>query len=385
MNKRRVFLKIAGSTAVITAATGVGVGAFVTTRTPKTALQPWGNAGSHYPDPMQKALSYAILAPNPHNRQPWIVELKSPTEAILTCDLKRLLPETDPFGRQIIIGLGCFLELFSIASIHDGYRAQINLFPEGEPGEFLNEKPIAHLALVKDSQVTADPLFAQALNRRTNRNPYDTTQSIMERHLDDITNAANDSVYINGVVKGKLLHSLRDITRDALRDEILDPEAFGESIELMRIGRSEIDANPDGISLGGAFLEGLNIMGILNRKELSDPASDSFQIGLDMADDQAMTSMGFVWINTQGNSRNEQIAAGRNYLRVALSVTRLGLSMQPMSQALQEYTAMKPHYEKAHLMLTDGPEERVQMLARLGYSKTVAPSPRWALPTRISG
>ena len=56
---------------------------------------------------------------------------------------------------------------------------------------------------------------------------------------------------------------LRELTREALRDEILNPKAYQESVELMRIGRAEIETNPDGISLGGAFLEALNLVGVL--------------------------------------------------------------------------------------------------------------------------
>jgi hypothetical protein len=380
---RRKFLKIVGSTGVIVAATGAGIGTFISTRTPKTALLPWEQADSQYTDPMRKALSYAILAPNPHNRQPWMVDLLSSTEAMLTCDLQRLLPDTDPFSRQIIIGLGCFLELFAQAASYSGYRAQITLFPEGEPGEQLNEKPIARLTLIEDSQIAPDPLFVHVLNRRTNRNPYDMARSITQNDLTEITAVAGSSVTAGGVVQGKQLQDLRNLTRDALRDEILDPQAFQESVDLMRIGRAEIEANPDGISLGGAFLETLSLVGVLDRKQLADPNSSAFQVGLDMVDDQALTSMGFVWINTRSNGRREQIAAGRSYLRVALRVTNLGLAMQPMSQALQEYPAMQPYYKKIHSMLTDGTEERVQMLARLGYAAKIAPSPRWALSTRI--
>jgi hypothetical protein len=380
---RRKFLKIVGSTGVIVAATGAGIGTFISTRTPKTALLPWEQADSQYTDPMRKALSYAILAPNPHNRQPWMVDLLSSTEAMLTCDLQRLLPDTDPFSRQIIIGLGCFLELFAQAASYSGYRAQITLFPEGEPGEQLNEKPIARLTLIEDSQIAPDPLFVHVLNRRTNRNPYDMARSITQNDLTEITAVAGSSVTAGGVVQGKQLQDLRNLTRDALRDEILDPQAFQESVDLMRIGRAEIEANPDGISLGGAFLETLSLVGVLDRKQLADPNSSAFQVGLDMVDDQALTSMGFVWINTRSNGRREQIVAGRSYLRVALRVTNLGLAMQPMSQALQEYPAMQPYYKKIHSMLTDGTEERVQMLARLGYAAKIAPSPRWALSTRI--
>jgi len=381
MNRRK-FLRIAGSAGVIFAATGAGIGAFVTTRNPEAAQLPWAKAGSQYADPMRSALSYAILAPNPHNRQPWVVDLQSSTEALLTCDLQRLLPATDPFSRQIIIGLGCFLELFAQAASHNGYRAEIVLFPKGEPGDQLTAMPVAKLRLIEDPQILPDPLFAHALHRRTNRNRYDTARSISQSDLTKITSVTEPSVSTVGVVQGPQLQDLRDLTREALRNEILDPKAYQESIELMRIGRAEIEENPDGISLGGAFLETLSLVGVLNRKELADPNSSAFQFGLDMADDQALSSMGFVWINTNGNSRREQISAGRNYLRVALRVTGLGLSMQPMSQALQEYTAMQPHYQKVHSMLAKNPGERVQMLARLGYADMTAPSPRWALSTR---
>ena len=42
-----------------------GGGTFALTRTPSAALAPWQEAGSGYQDPRMRALSYAILAPNP--------------------------------------------------------------------------------------------------------------------------------------------------------------------------------------------------------------------------------------------------------------------------------------------------------------------------------
>lgn len=377
---RRNFLRIAGTGAVIVAATGT---AFVTTRAPEKALQPWRQTTSLYNDPMRMALSHAILAPNPHNRQPWQVELISDTEAVLSCDLERLLPDTDPYSRQIVIGLGCFLELFELAAREAGYRASISLFPQGEPGEVLNQKPVAHLKLDKDAGIKKDPLFQQVLQRRTNRNPYDTTRRITSVDMKAITAVVGSDVTAGEVSRGDRLQKLRELTRNALRDEILDPVAFGESIDLMRIGRREIEASPDGISIGGAFLEALALAGLLSREQMADPKSQSFQIGLDMADEQALTSMGFLWINTPGNQRRQQIAAGRAYLRMAFKVSALGLSMQPMSQALQEYQAMQSHYRQAHQMLTSSPDERIQMLARVGYAEAVGPAPRWALNTRI--
>lgn len=47
-------------------------------------------------------LGYAILAPHSHNLLSWLVDLGAPDEILLRCDLMRLLPETDPYSRQII-------------------------------------------------------------------------------------------------------------------------------------------------------------------------------------------------------------------------------------------------------------------------------------------
>ena len=378
--KRRKFLKIAGSTAVIVAAGGVG---FATTRTPTQALKPWEDAGTYYSDPMRRALSYAILAPNPHNRQPWVVDLKSDTEAVLNCDLDRLLPATDPFSRQIVIGLGCFLELFSIAAAEQGYLADIQYFPEGEEQDRLDTRPIAYLKLTKQAELVPDPLFAQTMNRHTNRNPYDTARPLSNTIAERLLKAAKGSVQTGVAFDGKMLLDLRTLTRDAMIDEIKTPEAYQESVDLMRIGRKEIEANPDGISLGGAFLETLSIAGVLTRDNLANTASSSFQIGLDMVTEAAMSSMGFVWITTPSNARSAQIEAGRAYMRIALQVAADGLVMQPMSQALQEYAAMEPYFDSVHNKLTNNSGERVQMLARLGYAADVGPAPRWPLETRM--
>ncbi len=379
MNRRK-FLKIAGSTAVII---GAGAGSFLATRTPTDALRPWKDAATLYSDPMRRALSYAILAPNPHNRQPWIVDLINDREAVLTCDLERLLLATDPYSRQIVIGLGCFLELFSIAAAEDGYHADISYFPEGEIDDRLDHRPIARLSLRKSSEVRPDPLFAHVLDRHTNRNPYDTERPIADDIIERLKGAGGGSVQTGATNKGKLLEFLRTMTRDAMIDEIKTPEAYQESVDLMRIGRSEIEANPDGISLGGAFLETLSLTGVLSRQSVADTASSSYQIALDMTEEGAMASMGFVWVTTSGNDRAAQIEAGRAYLRIALHVAADGLVMQPMSQALQEYAEMAAYFKIAHEKLAKPAGGRVQMLARLGYADDVGPAPRWPLETRM--
>lgn len=381
--ERRNFLKIAGSSAVILAA---GAGGWSFTRAPAAARAPWHMAGgADYTDPRVRALSYAILAPNPHNRQPWVVDLSVPGEATLTCDLGRLLPETDPYDRQIVIGLGCFTELLRLAAGADGYRVHVTPFPDGQDTDHLDRRPIAHFRFVEDHEVPPDPLFDQVLRRRTNRNTYDTARAVSDEALEGLRRAAGASGSARTTNDPAMVQALRDLTDAAFETELRDPAAMGESIDLMRIGKAEINANPDGLSMGGPVLDALGAAGILTRTTLADPNSTAFQQGLQMGRDQAQSAMAHVWLLSPRNSRVDQLLAGVAWVRVNLKATELGLSLQPMSQALQEYDAMADHFAALYEMLGIERPGTIQMLGRLGYSASVPPAPRWPVETRLTG
>ena len=94
----------------------------------------------------------------------------------------------------------------------------------------------------------------------------------------------------------------------------------------------------------------------------------------------------FAVVTTPGNSRLDQIAVGRRWLRLHLAATALGVSVHPVSQALQEYPEMAKHYDAAHdLLVQDAGQggETVRMLGRLGYGPAVSLSPRWPLERRF--
>ena len=161
VSRRGVLGLIGGGTIV---AAGAGAGGFALTRTPETALAPWSAAGQ-YSDPRKRALSYAILAPNPHNRQPWLVDIDQPDTVILYRDKARDLPHTDPHARQLTIGLGCFLELMTIAAGETGHGVDLDLFPEGEAG------PVAVARFQGGGK--RDPLFGQVMLRRSCKEPFE--------------------------------------------------------------------------------------------------------------------------------------------------------------------------------------------------------------------
>ena len=380
MVSRRRFLGVLGG-GVILAATGATV--WAVTRDPSAARAPWAAAGAGGdPDPRRRALSFAVLAPNPHNRQPWLVDLSVADEITLHCDPDRLLPRTDPFDRQITVGLGCFLELLVQAAAEDGYRAEIVLFPEGEPQPRLDERPVARIRLESDAAVPSDPLFAHVLSRRSNKEPYDTLRPVSSDALAIVAAAAQRS-QVAHTGDPERVAALRVAAWDALYTEITTHETLKESVDLMRIGRAEIEANPDGISLAGPFLEGLAAVGLLGREDLLDPSSSAFAQQLPVLRAPIDTAMAFVWLTTPGNSRAEQIGAGRDYVRLNLAATGLGVGIHPLSQALQEFPEMRPHFVSMRERLGVAADDALQMFARLGYGPETKASPRWPYETRI--
>ncbi|MBD5771472.1 Acg family FMN-binding oxidoreductase [Marinomonas colpomeniae] len=363
ISSRRNFLKILGGGTVVAAA---GMGTFLSTRTPEEALAPWDNAGN-YQDVRKWALSYALLAPNPHNRQPWQVDLSTPNQITIYRDKEKDLRHTDPFSRQLTIGMGCFLELLSIAATHVNQRVSYQLFPEGENG------PVAVATFIQGAN--ADPLFYNVMKRRSCKEPF--TDKLVANELVQKLNG-----FANVIIEPKQVATLQQLSWDAWLVEANTERTWKESVDLMRIGKAEINANPDGIDLGGPLMESLKIAGIMTRESQLDKTSSGYKEGREIYQKMLKATQAYCTIITAGNSRVDQIDAGRRWLRLNLQTTGLGLSLHPISQVLQEYPEMSEHYNKAHSLLAQ-PGHTVQMFARLGFGPSISRTPRWPLEAKI--
>lgn len=376
---RRKMLALVGGGVILAATAGTGL---AVTRTPRTAHLPWAQAGSGE-DVRRRALSWALLAPNPHNRQPWLADLSQEGVVTLHVDPDRLLPHTDPYSRQITIGMGCFLELMRMAAAEEGYRVDLTLFPEGEDPQALDARPIARAVFVADAAVARDPLFAQAPHRRSLKEPYDLTRPVTDEVLAAVIAAATQtSVAATG--DPVRVQQMRDISTEAFVIEFATPRTLKESVDLFRIGAAEVDANPDGLDFSGPMFETLRLAGLFTREGSLDPEGFSARSANEMIRRNMQTAMAHLWQVTPENGRSDQIRAGQDWVRLNLAATALGLGMQPLSQALQEFPEMAGLYDTVHKMLA--PEGgTVQMWARLGYGPEVGPSPRWPLDAKIVG
>ncbi len=352
------------------------------------ARAPWRAAGTGFGDIRLDALSYAVLAPNPHNMQPWLIRLDGDDALTLFCDETRLLRDTDPQDRQIVIGLGAFLELLRIATAEQGFALDVEPFPDGEPHPNLDGRPIASMRFVEKTGLK-DPLFAQILSRRTSRVAFDQSRPVSADTLNALDKVLRpgdgEFEWVNDAAN---VAALKTICRAGWRIELETDATRHESIMLTRIGDDEINADPDGISLFGPAMEAAHLIGMLTREKMDEKGSAAYQATLDFYNNNIDSSMAFGWLSTTANSRTDQLRAGAGWVRLHLAATALDLSMQPFSQALQEFPEMAEIYEEIHDFTGFEPptapvDGRLQGLFRFGYAKPGPAAPRWPLETRL--
>lgn len=374
---RRRFIGLVGGGAIAAAALPL---AGCATGFPEEATQAWLSAGGET-DLRRHMLAHGLLAPNPHNRQPWLADLSEPDRITLVCDGARLLPETDPHGRQILIGCGAFIELAVMAAQQRGVAVTVQLFPAGAPDDLALPAGtrVATLRLGAAGSAQPDPLFAAVPRRRTNKTAYANDRALPAPLLADWATTASRHGLRSGVVAGAAaMAPVRTITREAWEAECLTPRTWLESAHLMRIGPAAIARHRDGISINGAMPRLMHTLGLFDPFEVPQRGSANF--GRVMERWAAFeTGSGYLWLATTGNARAAQVEAGRAYVRMQLQATAAGVDLHPLSQALQEFAEVRPQGLALHRALGIDPAQgTVQMLARAGY----ALQPAGATPRR---
>lgn len=378
MNRRKM-IKVIGLGAstlafgsTITACNTIGMG----------TDQPWNGPTEDEKDIRLKVLSYAILAANPHNIQPWVIHITGDRSFDLYVDSERLLPETDPYFRQIHIGQGTFLETVAIAASANGHEAKIQYFPDGMYGNTeLKDKPVASIELIATASVKRDPLFEHLLLRHSNKRDYDNSSlssfkinALHKFHKADSTSQL--TIVDAPTVKDKMVAVL---TR-AMEIEVGHHGRDMETIKMFRFNSNELHRYRDGFGLAQAGFNGVTRLFaetlLLSRESVERDPSSFNEKSLEATLSNAQSTKTYAWISTKGNSRLDQVLAGRDYCRINLKTTEMGLAQHPMSQVLQEYEDMLPLQAAFKSTFNINAKDTVQMLFRLGNAEPTPHSPR---------
>lgn len=353
---------------------------------PSAATAPWLAPGATETDPRLRALSWALLAPNPHNLQGWIADVREPGMIHLSVDMRRLLPASDPPNRQVLIGCGAFLELLCQAAAQIGQRADVTLLPDGDyAASGVDARPFASVRLTADQNAQADPLFAAAPLRRTNRAPY--SERVPDaRVLAQLASAAQrPGITLHGTNEADKVQRLRELAIAGYRVEFTNAATWAENADLWRVGASAVAADPSGIAVTGTVPWLARQLGLLDPETRRKSDGVAARSAISRSVDGAANTHAWIWLASADNTRRTQIEAGRAYMRTDLVATQLGLALHPNSQVLQEFDAMATLYEQFHVEVGVAQPARVQMFVRLGYAERPDPAPRRHLAELIRG
>ncbi|WP_019615749.1 Acg family FMN-binding oxidoreductase [Psychromonas ossibalaenae] len=335
-------------------------------------------------------LAYAILAPNPHNIQPWLIKLNDQYSFDLFVDQQRLLPETDPFARQIHIGQGCFLETLTIAATAYGFKAEIDYFPQGEySNRVIESLPVARVVLTKSDDVKTDPLFVQLLKRQSNKREYDNSRlnPAQKSQLQALADTTQSSfTLVDSEPDGQYLQR---VLTEAMAVESGHKARDLETINMFRFNDQEVQKFRDGFGLEHAGVSGIKKIMLesffLDREKTQKDPSEFAKQSVDITRSISASTSSFAWITTKGNSRLQQVKAGRDYCRLNLTTAAMGLAQHPMSQVLEEYEDMLDLQQqfKQHFQIKE--HHTVQMLVRLGKAEKTVHTPRRLVSSLVLG
>lgn len=353
----------------------------------------WRAPGAAEQDPRRFALAHAILAPNPHNTQPWLVDLDDSNGMVLYCDLERRLPFTDPLDRQVTIGCGAFLYLYWIALFQRGFGCNFEFFPDGAPevGARLDARPLvrARAVALPPGEPAQQHYFAHITTRRTNRNLYDTripSAAALERIGATALDWANETPPLTAhwEADSARVAPIRDLVWRAFDREMRTRGAQEETYGWLRFGREAIARNPDGLAIDGPMIPLLKTLGFLDRDDLLNPNSTASKQTADDWRRKAEAAPAFMWLNSADDAPLTRLLSGFAYARMNLAATAAGLAIHPWSQALEEYDEMAELYAEARRLL--GAETAtIQMLVRVGYAEPVPPSARRGVDAILRG
>lgn len=380
---RRTILIVIGSVVGV-AVLGLGViltvgGIFV----PANYLEPWSkNYADGFTDPRMKVVSQAELAPSGHNMQPWSITL-DPTAAdvlYLYADASRLTPAVDPLARQTMVSQGTFLEYLRVSAANLGYRADFELFPEGDYDESdlaasMNSLPVAKITLTPDAAATS-PDYASVFLSDTNRSPYSDTPLTVDQRSTLTGLATGSGATLQIFTDPHDVTRLGELGVEGTLIETQYAAATAESDALFSSTEQAKNEARSGFAVEGQGTSGLMkyfLQGLITLVPATNDDAAGAKNAIALTDAAVAATPAYGMIRTAGNTRTDQVEAGILYAEFSLRARTLGLVMQPLSQVLQEYPTMAAPYAAIHEeYAVDG--ETIQMLVRIGSPTTEYPT-----------
>jgi hypothetical protein len=331
-------------------------------------LQAWCLSSDDFPtdgyssDKLEFLLRYAILAPSPHNTQPWRFRINA-NDVELFADRHRLLPVIDPQGREMIMSCGAALFNLRVAAEYFGHAYTVEHQPNpAHPDLFARFQ----LGLRGETSGEDILLFYAITQRHTNRQPFDD-KPVPETLFSDWDTAIRPyGAWFQVVREDTARQAVADLVSEGDRRQWADRHFRAE---LSRWIRSKPEEHGDGLPAA--------IVGIKDWLSLAGPALiRTFDRGKGVAAtdrDIAVHSPVLAVLGTESDDSRAWLNAGQALQRVLLGARSEDIWASFLSQPIEIPDL------RNRLAEIIGRSGHPQILLRMGYGPGTTPMPRRSL------
>jgi hypothetical protein len=285
-----------------------------------TESSPWEVYQDNFPAdfPVQEQLKfllqYAILAPSTKNTQPWRFSVAGNTVSLFA-DLSRWQTVADRERRELYISLGCALENLLVAGEQFGFRHEVSYFPQAA-----NEELAAIVTFLPGgtpSIYRTGIVLASITARHTQHGPYrdePVTEEVQRRLLHC---CGAPGLRVDLTDDPDIRSRVVELNLHADEMEFADPE-FRKELGYW-VGQGVLGTPRPLSRVAGLLLCRLNLGRAIGKRNAALLSSAPL-IGL---------------ISARTDDPTSQVGTGQALERLWLHATRIGIALQPMSQALE--------------------------------------------------
>lgn len=311
-------------------------------------------------------LYLASLAPSGHNTQPWTVKIVEPKHWAIGSDKKRWLTAVDPNNRELLLGIGAFIENPVLAAGTFGYDVDVQIVAKNP-----SDLDIAVIRLKKGNNV--DFPLEKIRKRRTVRNGY-KDQEIKTEDLKYITKHDAKSCMVPNVPSPHSFYFpntspqgkyLREGIIEANRTQAYREPAQEELANWIRWSSKEAKQYRNGLTPESMEIKGIAGLFVRNFYNRQSVLKKSFRDQtVDIVSKQVNTCGGWLVVNSLDSNIPTLIEYGRVFENMLLRLRERMIAIHPMTQMLEE----EPWKSKIAKEMGLGGD--VQWILRIGYVKS---------------